>query len=464
MRHLWIPVYIYFNELFINLLNNQGTNPNELAGSNTAVIIGCHSSSDTHHGLYEEMIDISPFALTGCQATMLANRISYNLDINGPSYTIKSSGTSSAQAFNDAITHIKYGDCDSALVCGTMLDLRPTNILLYDTNKMLSRDGKCKFLDANADGYVRSESCCVLYLQKSSDAKRIYASVVGIKSNNNGFKEEGPLFPSYKAQYLLMKSTLKEANIDPNSVQYIEANGTGIQLEDQCECEAIARAYCEDRCVPLLVGSIKTNMGHCEAASTLASIAKVLITFETGVIPASLHFTAPNPYIPALINGIIKPVVENTEFNDGIVAINSFDSEGNNVHILLRPNTNKKSEMSIKLPRLIPLFGRTNDCLNYLASFCAKNSTKINTNFLYMLNDIANISGMNFRDYLLIDEENNHDNTPEQDLNDSFEKITDRRPLWFIFSGKLNKIQGCARCVFCVSTYQGFECILVILF
>ena len=123
-----------------------------------------------------------------------------------------------------------------------------------------------------------------------------------------------------------MKSTLKAANVDPNSITYIEAHGTGTQVGDQCEMEAIARAYCSDRDRerPLLVGSVKTNLGHSEPASALTSIAKVLIAFENNSIPASIHFNKPNPNILSLSRGLIQPVIENTLFNDNSNSWNQF--------------------------------------------------------------------------------------------------------------------------------------------
>ena len=206
---------------------------------------------------------------------------------------------------------------------------------------MLSEDYRCKFLDQSADGYVKTEGCTVIVLQKSSAAKRCYASVVNIGANVDGYKGKGITYPSIETQSILMKSTLEKVDVNPKDVLYIEAHGTGTQAGDQCEMSAIANAYCLNRKSPLMVGSVKTNVGHSEPASALTSIAKVLIAFENHCIPASLHFNNINEKIDALVSGLIKPVTQNTEFCDSIVGINSFGFGGANVHILLKPNHKK---------------------------------------------------------------------------------------------------------------------------
>ena len=213
---------------------------------------------------------------------LLANRISFHLDLKGPSYSINSACSSSATAFYQAVFSMQLGHCDAAIVGGANVILSPSHSLIFNNMNMLSNDGKCKFLDERADGYVRSEACSVLFLQKTSEAKRIYATVVGVSVNTDGYKDKGITYPSHEVQSLLMEATLKEANVNPNSVSYVEAHGTGTPAGDQCEMRAIAEAYCKHRDLdkPLLVGSVKTNLGHSEAASTLTSIAKVLIAFE----------------------------------------------------------------------------------------------------------------------------------------------------------------------------------------
>ena len=410
-------------------------------GTRTGVFIGS-SLSDTSLAFKSRAPDISGFTLPGCDTSMFANRISFSLDLKGPSYSVNTACSSSAVALYEAVVNIHSGHCDAAIVGGVHLSLNPATSLSFKNMQMLSSDGKCKFLDESADGYVRSEACSVVFLQKSIQAKRIYATIVGVLSNTDGFKEQGITYPSSEVQSLLMKSTLKVANVNPNNITYIEAHGTGTQVGDQCEMEAIARAYCSDRDRerPLLVGSVKTNLGHSEPASALTSIAKVLIGFENNSIPASIHFNKPNPNISALTSGLIKPVTENTLYDDNsIVGINSFGFGGANVHILLKPNTKLSTEDDFNIvdniPRIIPLFGRTEESVKYLIESIENNINIINRGMFQLLNEITDTPGMKYRSYALVHKDE-HDNHILFDDKKSIEESQNDRELWFIFSGK----------------------------
>ena len=206
--------------------------------------------------------------------------------------------------------------------------------------------------------------------------------------------------------------------------------------------EAITSAYCENRNTALLVGSVKTNLGHSEPASGMASIAKTLITFENRLIPASLHLEKANPNIPALVSGVIRPVTENTEFTDSIVAIDSFGFGGANAHILLRPNTNEpnvdNNRIVAEIPRIIPLFGRTVEAVNHLADFIENNDDKITRDFLSLLNDVKDTSGMNYRSFIMTKSGLNNESSRNFVESSIVEQNPTSRPLWFLFSGNLN--------------------------
>lgn len=147
-------------------------------------------------------------------------------------------------------------------------------------NKMiagvLSSDGRCKCFDANADGYARSEAISVVYLQKAKDAKRIYATVVHSKTNCDGFKEQGITFPSSRMQSALLRQCYEESDVSPNNVYYLECHATGTKIGDPEEMNAMEKFYLKDRPTPLLIGSVKSNMGHPEPVSGLCQIAKVI--------------------------------------------------------------------------------------------------------------------------------------------------------------------------------------------
>lgn len=148
-------------------------------------------------------------------------------------------------------------------------------------------------------------------MQKSCDAKRVYATVINSKTNTDGNKEQGITYPSGDMQNKLMREVYNEAGINPADVAYVEAHGTGTKVGDPQECNSIADLFCKDRKGPLLMGSVKSNMGHSEPASGLCSVAKVLVAMESGFIPGNLHYNSPNTDIPALSDGRIQVCANN---------------------------------------------------------------------------------------------------------------------------------------------------------
>jgi fatty acid synthase len=418
---------------------NSGINPQTLRGTRTGVYVGA-CVSEVEEGLAMDISKVSGYALTGCSRSMFANRISYTFDLQGPSYAMDTACSSSFLALQQAVLGLRTGQCDMAVVGGVNICLRPVSALQFHKLNMLSVDGKCKFLDSEANGYVRSETCSVIFLQKKSEAKRIYATIIHAKTNTDGYKEQGITYPSWKSQSALMKSTLREAGIKPTDVNFVEAHGTGTGAGDPTESQAIFDVFCQDRKEPLLIGGVKSNLGHSEPASGLCSIAKMLITFENKCIPANLHFKTPNPNIPALVSGAVKPVVENTPFTDGVVAVNSFGFGGVNVHVLLKPHQKELNQESFKIvetiPRLIPISGRTEESVNHIFDFLEQNPKKVTRDLLALLYDISQTtesSGMNYRGYLLA--KNNEETTAP--FPREVARVTEKRPIWYIFSGML---------------------------
>lgn len=154
--------------------------------------------------------------------------------------------------------------------------------------------------------FFRAETVATIFLQKARDARRVYATVVHTRTNIDGYKPEGITSPNGQKQNQLMRKVYKECGVDPLDVSYVEAHGTGTPVGDPQEVNSIVDLFCKGRKKPLLIGSVKSNLGHAEPASGMNSIAKVLIAMESGMIPANLHFKNPNPKIPALLDGRIK--------------------------------------------------------------------------------------------------------------------------------------------------------------
>lgn len=185
----------------------------------------------------------------------------------------------------------------------------------------------------------------------------------------------GITYPSGKTQESLLKRVYSQADVSPEEVEYFEAHGTGTKVGDPEETNGIHRVLCQNRSRdnPLLIGSVKSNMGHSEASSGLAALVKVLMTFNNGVIPPNLHYETPNPDIVGLQDGTMKVVVEPTKFNGGYVGLSSFGFGGSNVHFILRPFTSAlKPSTTPSIPKLLLCAGRTEDGvaenLEYLAS------------------------------------------------------------------------------------------------
>jgi len=152
------------------------------------------------------------------------------------------------------------------------------NVLRMITG-VLSRDGRCKSFDVNADGYARSEAISVVYLQKAKDAKRIYSTLVYAKTNCDGFKEQGITFPSSVMQSVLLRECYKDSGVSTNNVSYIECHAPGTKIGDPEEINAIEKIFLEGRTTPLLIGSVKSNIGHTEPVSGLCQIVKVIFLF-----------------------------------------------------------------------------------------------------------------------------------------------------------------------------------------
>lgn len=232
----------------------------------------------------------------------------------------------------------------------------------------MSKVGESCPFDENASGYVRSESICVMFLQKANDCKRNYAEVVYVKTNNDGFKEEGSSFPSSKMQEQLMTEFYNEINVDPSKIEFVEAHSTGTKVGDPQEIKAIDKVFCKgkNRDKPLIIGSVKSNIGHCEAAAGIASIAKVLLTFENRCIPPNINLTNLRTNIDAFTKNRVKVAMQAEQFDGEFISINSFGVGGANAHILLKANRNEKTNRGVpndNLNRLIVWSGRTEEAV-----------------------------------------------------------------------------------------------------
>ncbi|KAH9365926.1 hypothetical protein HPB48_015006 [Haemaphysalis longicornis] len=346
---------------------DAGYDPATLRGRKVAVFIGC-DQADTQEALSVDTDKIDGYALFGGSRSMFSNRISYSLDIHGPSVTVDTACSSAMTALNQAVLALRSGQCEAAIVGASNLLLRPTMSLNLWRLGLLSEDGKCKSFDSDAKGYVRSETVGVCFLQWASEARRVYAKVVHVKANSDGYKADGISFPSCEMHEQLMREVYAEAHVDPHKVCYVEAHGGGKKVGDPQEVGAIANVMCDPkRKRPLMVGAVKSNIGHPEGASGVCAIAKVILAMETGTIAANLHFSKANPNIPSLVDGKIEVVDKPKPFEGGLVGINSFGFGGANVHTILEsnpgPHVDSLQREKCELPRLVLMAGRHKESL-----------------------------------------------------------------------------------------------------
>ncbi|XP_030748833.1 fatty acid synthase-like isoform X2 [Sitophilus oryzae] len=393
-------------ETVMQSMFDAGLHPSDLEGTNTGVFVGvCFSESEKTW--FCDKRTSQNFALTGCDRSMVSNRISYFLKLKGPSMTCDTACSSSLYALEHAYRAIRSGQCDQAIVGGANLCLNPIVSLQFARLGVLSTDGSCKAFDNAGNGYARSETISALILQKSKDAKRIYAHVLHAKTNCDGFKDSGITFPSRDMQIKLFREFYEEYDeVKPEDLSFLEAHGTGTKIGDPEELQAIETIFVKNRKTPLMIGSVKSNVGHTEPSSGMCSITKVIIGLETGIIPPNIRYNVPREGVKSLADGTIKVVSEKTPFKDdnGLVGINSFGFGGGNCHVLLKHNAKKKlnqGKPQDSIPRLVCVSGRTPEAVNVLLSDVISN--KLDVEHIRLIQDIfrKNIEPHNYRGYVL---------------------------------------------------------------
>ncbi|XP_037041706.1 fatty acid synthase-like isoform X2 [Bradysia coprophila] len=340
---------------------DAGVNPKSLRGTRTGVFIGACFAEAEKTWFYDRATE-GGFGITGCSRAMLANRISYTLGLLGQSFLIDTACSSSMYALDAAFTAMRSGECDAAIVGGANLLMHPLITLQFARLGVLAQDGYCRPFDNSATGYVRSEAICSIFLQKARDAKRIYAKVLYSKTNCDGHKLEGITYPAGRIQQRLLSEFYDDIQIDPSSLAYMEAHSTGTVVGDPEECIALDNIFCKNRKSPLLVGSIKSNVGHSESSSGLCSIAKVILAFERGEVAPNINFESNRKGIKALEEGRLKVCTEVTKLKGDLVGINSFGFGGANAHALLVRTSKTKINNGApvdSLPRLVTWSGRT---------------------------------------------------------------------------------------------------------
>ena len=431
--HAMDPQLRILLEVAYEAIIDAGVTPTKLKETKTGVYVGSmFSESLEASGCLQQANNHVGYGLTGACDSMFSNYLSFYFGFKGPSLTVNTGCSASLYAFDLAVQSLRVGQCQHAVVAGTNILLKPGTAMHMLKLGMLSPDGACKAFDAAADGYVRSEGIVALLLTTRQNASRVYFHVLNSKSTCDGYKPEGITYPSGAAQKELILETCSEIGLDPADVHYVEAHGTGTQAGDFEECKALDEAICtrkakcgKDSHHQLLIGSVKTNMGHCEPASGLASIAKVALSYHHGVIPPNLHFSHPNPRIKALTENHLSVVTRPTPLPcNVIVGLNSFGFGGAISHVILKGEEGQEPTNTENVTLAFPTASRTMEGLQKLMDYSAHHRN--NKDLLTLLSAMKDMPQFH-RGYVLWNESR-------------VEKVTSeskgsRRPVWLIFDG-----------------------------
>ncbi|KAI1029050.1 hypothetical protein LB504_012981 [Fusarium proliferatum] len=322
-------------------LENAGCPMNKVLGTNTGVFIGCFTREYEAIMFKETEIQQRYFA-TGTGTTMLANRLSYFYDLHGPSISLDTACSSSLNACHLACNSLRLGECDMALAAGCNLFYNPDTIIPLTALGFLSPDGRCYSFDERANGYSRGEGFGMVVLKRLSDAIRdgdcIRAIVRGSSSNQDG-NSPGITQPTRQAQVDLINAAYQSAGLSKTQTRFFEAHGTGTPVGDPIEASAISGAFSEYRSEqePMVVGAVKTNIGHLEGSAGIAGLIKAIMVLEKGIIPPNMGFQTPNPKIPVHDWHLKFPTKPEAWPSKGLrrASINAFGYGGSNAHIII---------------------------------------------------------------------------------------------------------------------------------
>ncbi|ORB51047.1 polyketide synthase [Mycobacteroides saopaulense] len=359
-------------------LERAGYSPAALRGSRTGIFAGV-GANEYAHLLSSESIDkIEPYFITGNALNAISGRVAFALGFEGPAVAVDTACSSALVAVHQAVQALHSGDCDLALAGGVNVLLSPVTVIAASRARMLSPVGRCKTFDASADGYVRSEGCGILVLKRLSDAERdgdrVLAVIPGSAVNQDG-ASSGLTVPNGGAQQRLIGTVLARAGLVGGDVDYLEAHGTGTPLGDPIEVQAAAAAYGGSREAdrPLLMGSVKSNIGHTESASGAAGLIKVVLSLQHGVLPQSLHFDDPSPHIPwdsLPVRVVDKAIPWQANGRPRRAGVSSFGFTGTNAHVLIEeaPQPQSAPEADESAPQagevsVLPLSARSPEAL-----------------------------------------------------------------------------------------------------
>ncbi|MFI6174130.1 beta-ketoacyl synthase N-terminal-like domain-containing protein [Nonomuraea sp. NPDC051191] len=377
-------------------LEDAGQPVHGLAGTDTGVFVGI-SSNDYGQRRFDAVDTVDAYAGTGNALSISANRLSYQFDLRGPSLAVDTACSSSLVAVHLAVQSLRDGRCGLALAGGVNVMLSPGVTAGFAKAGFMAPDGRCKSFDADADGYVRGEGAGMVVLKPLShalaDGDPVYAVILGSAVNSDG-RTNGLTAPSIRAQESVLRAAYRDAGVPAGRVRYVEAHGTGTALGDPIEARALAGVLGEERpeSRPCLIGSIKTNVGHLEAAAGIAGLIKTALSLWHRRIPPSLHFHRPNPQIPfheLPLRVVRTPLDWPDDGEPALAGVSAFGFGGTNAHVVLeegprlsfgRSSGGFPAAVGDTAPatpepvaaQLLPLSAHSPDALRELARDCLK--------------------------------------------------------------------------------------------
>jgi len=327
-------------------LEDAGMDVNKLNGENVGVFVGLSAHDYGDICMHpSEHVNIDGKTISGGSASIASNRISYVFNFRGPSYSIDTACSSSLIAVHNACRSIWNDECPMAVVGGVNSLIKPEITMSFSTGGFLSPNGRCRTFDADADGYIRSEGAGVLILKPLSqavkDGDKIYTTIISSAINQDG-QTDGISMPSQDAQIAVFEEAYKRAHIDPGKVQYVEAHGTGTAVGDPIEATSLGMFIGSKKKngEKLVIGSVKSNLGHLEPASGVAGLIKLSLAMHKEQIPKNIHFKKPNPKIDFKKYNLEVPTTlidwPNAKGKDMYAGINSFGFGGANAHVVLQ--------------------------------------------------------------------------------------------------------------------------------
>ncbi|KAG2381944.1 hypothetical protein C9374_005736 [Naegleria lovaniensis] len=359
---------------------------NEIKGSKTGVFCSVMNQDYLTMRGWHDMDTFNSYTLINSSPANNSARISYHFDLRGPSFTLDTMCSGSLVALNCAAESLQKGECEMAVVAGVNLNFIPHEFVAQKLIGAAAQDGRCKTFSSQADGYGKSEGVGVLILKKygecDNSSYRIHGLVAGTGVNHDGDRKSGITMPSFEGQLELLQHVYKKNGIEPHQVSYVEAHQTGTKVGDPIECNVLNHFFGVARknhgMDKLPIGSVKSNIGHTEAVSGIASIIKALLMMKNQMFVPTIHCQDLNPEIQfdkkhLRVVREIEQIPQDVHSNPIIIGINSFGMGGTNAHVILQSYQKKKENNAKALntehtPRVLPLAAKSEYSLKMMAS------------------------------------------------------------------------------------------------